>query len=152
MDSKLVGVNYGGGECWLYPSKSTGGASQSYGRMKFHGVWVMAHRFALAVKLGFTLWDLEGFDASHAPLAVCVGGRCCNPEHLTKKLPKRNRSWDRIRDGLSGPKKKRPELLPLMYPTGGLPKDDDRRRLYREAWRSSVKPRLITYLKSGFLQ
>jgi hypothetical protein len=88
----LEAVQFGKGFCWIYVRKSTGGASNAYARFKFHGVWVMAHRFALALKLGQTLWELEGFDAAHAPSDVCIGGRCCNPSHLEAKRSDPNRS------------------------------------------------------------
>jgi len=91
-------VPVGKGFCWIYARKSTGGASRAYGRFKFHGEWVLAHRFALALKLGCSLWKLEGYDAAHAPADVCMGGRCCNPAHLEPKLSDPNRSWDRAKD------------------------------------------------------
>jgi hypothetical protein len=120
----LCPVNFGHGYCWIYVRKSTGGASGSYSRLKFRKVWVGAHRFALAVKLGCTLWDLEGYDAAHAPSDICVGGRCCNPEHLSRKLSDANRSWDRAKDlakfgqKLHRSKAQQLKMIKAMYPTG----------------------------------
>lgn len=120
----LEAVPFGNGFCWIYTRKSAGGASKVYGRFKFHGQWVLAHRFALAVKLGCTLWDLEGYDAAHAPADVCIGGRCCNPEHLKEKLSDPNRSWDKAKDiekfGLKQYRSKaeKRDMVKAFYPTG----------------------------------
>jgi len=91
--------------------------------MKFNGVWTGSHRFALAVKLGVTLWDLEGFWAGHAPIAVCMGGRCCNPDHLSKETPPIG-AWARSKDRRevgTKPKRSKEEIrhmVNLMYPKG----------------------------------
>lgn len=119
----LEAVPYGNGLCWLYGAKSSGGGNSGYGRMKFNGVWVGAHRFALAVKLGVTLWELEGFWAGHYPITDCMGGRCCNPNHLRKETAPMG-TWQRARDRREvGTKPERtPEekrhMLSLMYPKG----------------------------------
>ena len=107
----------------MYSAKSSGGVSSVYGRMKFNGVWTGSHRFALAVKLGVTLWDLEGFWAGHAPIAVCMGGRCCNPDHLSKETPPIG-AWARSKDRRevgTKPKRSKEEIrhmVNLMYPKG----------------------------------
>src|SRR5262245_50047340 len=80
----LVQVNHGHRYCWIYTAKSTRGKESEYAKMEYNGVWIAAHRFALAVKLGCTPWDLEGYHIMHAPVEVCISGRCCNPEHLSK--------------------------------------------------------------------
>jgi hypothetical protein len=121
--SYLEVIPYGGGFCWLYTAKSSGGINSVYGRMKYNGVWTGPHRFALALKLGVTLWDLEGFWAGHAPITVCMGGRCCNPEHLCKETPPMG-AWQRSKDRREvGTKPKRTKeemrhLLNLMHPKG----------------------------------
>ena len=121
--SYLEALPYGRGFCWLYTAKSSGGVNNAYGRMKFNGVWTGPHRFALALKLGVTLWDLEGFWAGHSPITVCMGGRCCNPEHLRKETPPMG-AWQRSRDRREvGTKPERTQeetrrLLSLMYPKG----------------------------------
>jgi hypothetical protein len=119
----LETVSYGSGYCWLYGAKSSGGAGNVYGRMKFNGVWIGPHRFALALKLGVTLWDLEGFWAGHAPIAVCMGGRCCRLDHLHKETPPMG-AWQRSRDrrevGIK-PERTKEEIrrmVSLMYPRG----------------------------------
>jgi hypothetical protein len=145
FDCKLVPVAYGMGTCWLPLTNSRSGSTKAYGRMRFNGENVLTHRFALAVKLGCTLWDLEGYDASHAPVSVCMGGMCCSPEHLTKKMANPNRSWDRIKDGLSGHRKARPELVPLMYPVG-IYSDG---KMFDETWQSNASPELIRFLEMG---
>ena len=114
FDLKLVPVAYGLGTCWLYPS----GSKAVYAMCSHNGHSIQAHRFALAVKLGCTVQWLDEFDAAHSPVEVCMGGRCCHPDHLFKKTPPRNRSFDRVGTGLNGPRKARPELVPLMYPVG----------------------------------
>jgi hypothetical protein len=121
--SYLKAVPYGSGCCWLYGAKSSGGVNSVYGRMKFNGVWTGPHRFALAVKLGVTLWDLEGFWAGHAPITVCMGGRCCNPDHLNKETPPVG-AWARSKDRREvGTKPKRTKeqirhMVNLMHPKG----------------------------------
>jgi hypothetical protein len=57
----------------------------------------------------FRSLDLDEFDAAHAPVEVCMGGRCCHPEHLSKKTTPKNRSSDRVGTGLNGPRKRRPD-------------------------------------------
>jgi len=120
----LEAVPFGKSYCWLYTHKSAGGASKSYGRFKFHGIWILAHRFALAVKLGCTMLELEGYEAAHAPADVCIGGRCCNPEHLKRKESDPNRSWDRAKDLAKfgqklhrSPEEKR-KMVKAFYPAG----------------------------------
>jgi hypothetical protein len=116
-------VPYAKGFCWLYCAKSSGGTDSTYGRMKFNGVWIGPHRFALALKLGVTLWDLEGYWAGHAPINICMGGRCCNPDHLRKETPPMG-AWQRSKDRREvGIKPKRTpqeirHLLALMHPNG----------------------------------
>jgi hypothetical protein len=120
----LEAVQVGEGCCWIYTRKSTGGATSAYGRFKFHGVWVLAHRFALSLKLGCTLWDLEGYDAAHAPADVCIGGRCCNPDHLKRKRGEPHRSWDKAKDiemfGLKPfrSKAEQRKMIRAFYPLG----------------------------------
>jgi hypothetical protein len=123
--------------------------------MKFHGVWVMAHRFALAVKLGCTIWDLEDYEAAHTSKILCVGGRCCNPEHLTKKPIDPNRSWDRAKDAEKFGDKvttRTPEeitaMMKAMYPVG-LPNDGS---LFDEPWEQNVSPMLRQFLEGGLKQ
>ena len=121
--SYLEAVPYGSGCCWLYCAKSSSGVNNGYSRMKFNGVWVGSHRFALAVKLGLTLWDLEGFWAGHAPITVCMGGRCCNPDHLSKETPPIGiwaRSKDRRKVGTKPERTKREirRMVNLMHPRG----------------------------------
>jgi hypothetical protein len=146
-------VDYGTGDgCWLYLGKSVGGASKAYARKKHNGELVMVHRFALAVKLGCTVWDLEGYDASHSSKAVCLGGRCCNPEHLKEKLSEPNRSWDRARDAaLFGDKatnrtaEEKAAMMKAMYPTGV----SNTGKLFDDLWQSNVSPELTRFLEKG---
>jgi hypothetical protein len=119
----LEAVPYGNGFCWLYSAKSSGGVKNEYARMKFNGVWTGPHRFALALKLGVTLWDLEGYWAGHAPISICMGGKCCNPDHLSKETPPMG-VWQRSRDrrevGIR-PERTREEkrhMLSLLCPNG----------------------------------
>jgi hypothetical protein len=150
FSSKLVRVDYGTGEgCWLHTSKSVSGASKNYARFRHNGELAQVHRFALAVKLGCTLWDLEGYDAAHSSKVVCLGGRCCNPNHLTKKRSNPNRSWDRIKDAdLFGDKAKirTPEeikaMLSAMYPTG----IKHNVSLFDDPWQANVSPELQRFL------
>ncbi len=152
FSSRLVRVDYGNGECWPYLlRKSVGGASKNYARLKFNGAWVMAHRFALAVKLGCTIWSLEGFDCSHVPLK-CIGGKCCNPEHLFKKKPQANRSWDRAKEvaafGLNAKartEKEKTAMIAAMYP-GGMVSDG---ALFDQPWEQNVSPELRRFLEMG---
>lgn len=94
----LEAVPYAGGFCWIYVKKSTGGRTGVYARMKYHGVWVQAHRFALAAKLGCTLWDLEDSKAGHAKASTCLGGRCCKHMHLKKEDTTAAGAWARSKD------------------------------------------------------
>jgi len=103
FEKHLVPVHYGKGFCWLFGAKSSSGANASYGKLKFNGHWVAAHRFALAVKLGITPWELDGFWAGHGKVDKCVGTRCCNPDHLRKEIPPEGfwqRSKDRLKVGM----------------------------------------------------
>lgn len=153
FSSHLAHVDYGNaGGCWIFTAKSTAGAANAYGRMTHNNFPIMAHRFALAVKLNCTIWDLEGYDAAHASKAVCVGGRCCKPDHLSKRLSEPNRSWDRARDaGQYGNKvtTRTPEeaqkLLAAMYPAG-LPLNGP---LFDEPWQSNVGSQLMGFLEMG---
>lgn len=153
FSAHLAHVDYGNdGGCWLFTGKSTSGASQVYARISHNGCLINAHRFALAVKLGCTLWDLEGYDAAHASKAVCVGGRCCRPEHLTKKLSDPNRSWDRRKDAsVYGDKVtiRTPEevqrLLAALYPFALKPSPP----LFDEPWQSNASPELLAFLEIG---
>jgi hypothetical protein len=148
FDLKLVPVAYGNGTCWLYPSgKGTpiDTGRTVYSNLKFNGQTVTAHRFALAVKEGCTMMGLENYDAAHAPVSVCMGGRCCNPDHLCKKPVPKNRSFDRIGTGLNGPRKPRPELVSLMYPVG-LYSDG---KMFDEPWQSNASSALIRFLELG---
>lgn len=152
FSSRLVVVDYGSGDgCWIYPS-GRAGASGAYGNYSFNGLQVGPHRFALAVKLGCTLWDLNGYDAAHAPLAVCVGGRCCNPNHLNRKPSEPNRSWDRAKEAAlygntavtrTDPQARR--LLAAMYPAGLVPNGP----LFHEPWQQNVSPQLMAFLEMG---
>ena len=94
----LEAVPYAGGFCWIYTSKSTSGRSKTYGKMSFRGFKVEPHRFALAVKLGCTLWDLEDSKAGHAHTSKCLGGRCCKHMHLKKENSTAAGAWARSRD------------------------------------------------------
>jgi hypothetical protein len=94
----LEAVPYAGGFCWIYTSKSTSGRSKTYGKMSFRGFKVEPHRFALAVKLGCTLWDLENSKAGHAHTSKCLGGRCCKHIHLQKEDSTAAGAWARSRD------------------------------------------------------
>jgi len=149
FSGRLVAVDYGHGQCWIYPGKSVGGASNTYARMWFRGLWVGAHRFALAIKEGCTLWDLEGFEAGHAHKGICQGGRCCNPEHLTRQTPPVNR-WQRSQDykkygnGERTPEEKR-ALFTAMYPEG-MSIDG---KLFDEPWQSNASPELLHFLEMG---
>jgi hypothetical protein len=153
FSARLLHVDYGSwGGCWIYTGKAVAGASKTYARMSHNNYPIMAHRFALAVKEGCTIWDLEGYDAAHASKAICKGGRCCNPDHLKKKLSEPNRSWDRARDaGSYGDKitTRTPEearkLLAALYPVGLAPNT----RLFDEPWQSNVSPELMTFLEMG---
>ena len=124
--ARLVHVDYGNdGGCWLFTGKSSSGASRAYARLSHNGCLINASRFALAVKLGCTIWDLDGFDAAHASKAVCMGGRCCRPDHLNRKPREPNRSWDRAKEaGLYGDKvttrslEEARKLVAAMYPAG----------------------------------
>jgi hypothetical protein len=152
FSSRLVRVDYGNGECWMYLlGKSVGGASKNYARIKFNGVWVGAHRFALAVKLGCTLWALEDFDCSHLPMK-CVGSKCCNPEHLFKKKPQANRSWDRAKEvaafGLNvktRTEREKMTMMTAMYPTGMIPDGT----IFDQPWDQNVSPELRRFLEMG---
>jgi hypothetical protein len=153
FSAHLAHVDYGSSDgCWIFTGKSVAGASQAYARMSHNNYLVMAHRFALAVKLGCTIWDLEGYDAAHASKAICGGGRCCNPEHLNPKPSEPNRSWDRARDaGSYGDKvtTRTPEetrkLLAAMYPAGLAPNSP----LFDEPWHSNVSSELRGFLEMG---
>ena len=142
FSAHLMHVDHGNaGGCWIFTGKSVAGAAKAYARMSHNNFPVVAHRFALAVKLGCTMWDLEGYDTAHASKAICVGGRCCNPNHLTKRLSEPNRSWDRARDaGKYGDKitTRTPEearkLLAALYPVGLAPNT----RLFDEPWQSRM--------------
>ncbi len=105
------------GTCWIYTSKAGG----VYGRMKFNGVQIRPARFALALKLGCTVWDLEGYDAAHASRTVCVGGRCCNPAHLLKKTSEANRSWDAARERNAPRPSQVRERMTAALPDGVMP-------------------------------
>jgi hypothetical protein len=156
FSARLVHVDYGSaGGCWIFTGKSVARQSKAYGRMSYNNLPIVAHRFALAVKLGCTLWDLEGYDAAHSSKAVCKGGRCCHPDHLTKKPSEPNRSWDRAKDaGLYGDKvttrtlEEARKLLAAMYPAG-LPIN---RPLFDQPWQSNVSPELMGFLEKGLRQ
>ena len=123
-----------------------------YARLRFNGVWVGAHRFALAVKLGCTMSDLDGYDCAHLPLR-CVGSKCCNPAHLTKKESEPNRSWDRAkvaaafgRSTITGTEKELRAMVAAMYPTGMLSDGS----LLDQPWEQNVSPELRRFLEMGF--
>jgi hypothetical protein len=124
----LLAIPHGPDFCWVHVSKVTTGKVKSYAKVKYNGFWVPTHRFALAMKMGCTPWDLEGFNAGHAPAWECMGGRCCNPSHLTKQTTPVN-AWQRSADhrevGLKPertPEEKR-RLVNYMHPKG-LPTGD----------------------------
>jgi hypothetical protein len=156
FSARLVRVDYGSGNgCWLYTARSVGGGSKVYARRKFNGVWVMAHRFALAVKLGCSIWALEGYDAAHSSKEVCLGGRCCNPDHLTRKLSDPNRSWDRAKDAerfgdkaTTRTEEERQTMMKAMYPRG-VNSDG---KLFDGPWQSNVSPELMRFLETGLKQ
>jgi len=153
FSSRLFAVHYGRGTCWIYPGKSTSGVMNDYARKWFRGQWVGAHRFALAIKLGCTLWDFEGFEAGHASKSVCMGGRCCNPDHLSKQTPPLNR-WQRSADYRKFGQKEQGKLSPedqkkfirAMYPDG-IPTDQ---KVFDEPWQSNASPELLQFLEMGF--
>jgi hypothetical protein len=153
FSARLVPINYGSGSgCWIYPSKGSTGASGSYAYYSFNGVQIGPHRFALAVKLGCTLWDLDGFDAAHSSKEICVGGRCCNPDHLYKKRSEPNRSWDRAKDAarygntvVTRTEPQARKLLAAMYPMGLVPNSS----LFDEPWQQNVSPELTAFLENG---
>jgi hypothetical protein len=124
----LLAIRHGDGHCWIHVAKSTAGRSRTYTKIKYNGFWLPAHRFALAVKLGCTPWQLEGFNAGHSPAWVCMGGRCCNPDHLRKERTPEG-AWARSKDAIDiGAKHTRtPEqvtrMLKRMHPNG-LPTGD----------------------------
>ena len=156
FSSRLVRVDHGnGGGCWIYPSKGSTGASGSYAYYNFNGVQLGPHRFALAVKLGCTLWDLNGYDAAHSSKATCAGGRCCNPAHLTQKPSEPNRSWDRAKDAAmygntvaTRTDHQARKLMAAMYPAGLVPNAP----LFDEPWQQNVSPQLMAFLESGLLE
>jgi hypothetical protein len=152
FDGRLLAVDYGRGQCWLYPGKTTTGASKDYARKWFRGQWTGAHRIALAIKLGCTLWDLQGYDAAHAKKSVCLGGRCCNPAHLFPKESEPNRSWDRARDAAAfggtvthrtAEEKRR--MVRAMYPDG-MPINA---RFFDAPWDQGASPDLHKFLEMG---
>jgi hypothetical protein len=156
FSSRLVRVDYGtGAGCWVYTGLSVGGGSKTYARKKHNGAWTMAHRFSLAVKLGCTVWDLEGYDAAHSSKAICLGGRCCNPDHLFPKVSEPNRSWDRGKDAkvygdkvtIRTPEEKK-AMMKAMHPTGVI--NDG--RLFDEPWQSNASPLLVQFLEAGMRQ
>lgn len=120
----LKAVSYGAGMCWIYTSKTTGGKSSAYGRFKHNGVMVQAHRFALALKLKCSLWELEGMKCGHAPISICMGGRCCDPNHLRPEETTAVGAWQRSADRKAvGTKperslKEKQRMIRLMYPKG----------------------------------
>jgi hypothetical protein len=127
----LLAIPHGMGECWIHVSKSTTGRTKTYTKVKYNGYWVPAHRFALAVKLGCTRWDLEGFNAGHAPAWVCMGGRCCNPGHLRKEVTPQgawSRSADRFENGAKPTRtpEQQERMVKQMHRRGegGLPTGD----------------------------
>jgi len=153
FSTRLVRIDYGrGGECWMYPSKGKTGASRAYGNFSFNGVAIGPHRFALAVKLGRTLWSLNGYDAAHASKSICMGGTCCNPEHLLLKPSEPNRSWDRGRDAImygdkvttrTNPQAQR--MVAAMYPGGLQPNAP----LFDDPCQQNVSPQLMAFLEMG---
>jgi len=124
----LLAVPHGSGFCWIHVSKATTGESKSYAKVKYNGFWVPAHRFALALKLVCTPWDLEGFNAGHAPAWECMGGRCCNPAHLRRERTPEGawvRSADREQIGTKPTRtlEEMRRLVDYMHPRG-LPTGD----------------------------
>ncbi len=125
----LYPIAHGAGHCWIHVSKATTGRTKTYTRVKFNGVLIPAHRFALAVKLGCTLWQLDGVNAGHAPAWECMGGRCCNLDHLLPETAPAVGAWLRSADqDDNGTKPKRtPEqlqnMVKRMHPRG-LPVGD----------------------------
>jgi hypothetical protein len=157
FDGRLVAVDYAHGKCWLYPGKTVNGESKDYARKWFRGQWTGAHRIALAIKLGCPLWDLEGYDAAHSSKTVCLGGRCCNPNHLIKKLSNPNRSFDRRKDAqMFGDKittrsaGETRTLMGTMYPRG-LTKDT-RKMSFHEGFQENASPELVRFLEMGLSQ
>jgi hypothetical protein len=138
FSARLVPINYGSGSgCWIYPSKGSTGASGSYAYYSFNGC---------------TLWDLDGFDAAHSSKEICVGGRCCNPDHLYKKRSEPNRSWDRAKDAarygntvVTRTEPQARKLLAAMYPMGLVPNSS----LFDEPWQQNVSPELMAFLENG---
>src|SRR5438552_8476743 len=76
-------VRFGHGLCWVYMSRSKGGIGAldiygqkipgHYGMMRFRGYQIGSHRFALALKEGCSLWELNQYQAGHLPYEVCMG-------------------------------------------------------------------------------
>jgi hypothetical protein len=102
--------------------------------------------------LGCTVYDLTGYDAAHASKVICLGGRCCHPDHLTRKLSEQNRSWDRAKEaGSFGDKattrtpQEARKLLDAMYPTGLAANSP----LFDEPWNSNVSSALVSVLEMG---
>jgi len=125
----LVAVPYGNGFCWLYARRSRSGRTGTYARLKFHGVWVQAHRFALACKLKCTLWELQGSYAGHAKASICLGGPCSKHTHLKKEPSAAVGAWQRAKDkkqvGNKG-RRSAKEVARLVRYTNNLPISDSK--------------------------
>lgn len=86
----------GNGNCWIWQDN----LSQGYGRLKFCGVLVLAHRFA------YELYNNAPVDQSYGVLHKCHNKQCVNPEHLYLGSAQENsRDWieSRKKDIVSNP-------------------------------------------------
>ena len=85
---RLVAVSFcPDSECWLYVGKSNALTPDSmtfkttvYATVKHNGEVLGAHQFAYAASEGILPSEING-DVHHLA-RVCIGYRCCNPNHL----------------------------------------------------------------------
>ena len=78
-------------ECIRWPENW--GSENGYGRVKYKGRMVLAHRLSLSLATGVTMRDAR--EAAHGP---CHNPLCLNPGHLSWKTMRENQR-DRLRDG-----------------------------------------------------
>ena len=85
---RLVAVSFcPDSECWLYVGNRNSLTpstmslkTTSYASYRHTGEVIGAHQFAYAASEGILLSEIDG-DVHHLP-RVCIGYRCCNPDHL----------------------------------------------------------------------
>lgn len=85
---RLVAVSFcPDSECWLYVGKRNALTPNSmtfkttvYATVKHNGEVLGAHQFAYAASEGILPSEIDG-DVHHIP-RLCIGYRCCNPNHL----------------------------------------------------------------------